>query len=95
MGFLADLHDRVTTDMNEILTSSFTTKEVEDALKEMNPTKVPSPDGMPPIFFQQYWSTVGSSVTSAVLKALNDGHFPGSLNHTFISLIPKIKKPVK
>ncbi|KAF5458308.1 hypothetical protein F2P56_022343 [Juglans regia] len=53
--FLECLDGRVTTLMNEDLTRPYTGKEVTDALKEMNPSKAPGPDGMAPIFFQKYW----------------------------------------
>lgn len=59
----------------------------------MNPTKALGPDGMAPIFFQNYWDVVGKDVASAVLTALNSGKFPDAINHTFITLIPKKKKP--
>lgn len=36
---------------------------------------------------------VGKEVTAIVLEALNSGEFPSSIHHTFISLIPKNKKP--
>jgi len=48
---------------------------------------------MPPIFFQSFWSMVGDDVTYAVLDCLNNFHIPHDLNHTFVTLIPKIKSP--
>ena len=39
---------KVSTDMNERLTSDFQGIEVHKALKQMYPLKSPSPDGMPP-----------------------------------------------
>ena len=38
---------------------------------------------------------MGEDVTTVVLRALNSGIVPKSLNTTFISLIPKIKNPKK
>lgn len=39
---------------------------------------------------------IGKSASAAVLKALNSSEFPHSINHTFITLVPKIKKtPLK
>lgn len=38
---------------------------------------------------------VGSSVTAAVLHALNSGSFPLTLNHTILTLIPKMKSPCR
>ena len=34
-------------------------------------------------------------MTEAVLNFLNSGMIPHSINHTFITLIPKVKSPVK
>ena len=68
-------------------------EEVEQALKQMKSMIAPGPDGMPPLFYKYHWSTVGVDVIEATLSALNTGTMPPFLNHTFISLIPKIKNP--
>ena len=51
------------------------------------------PDEMPPLFYQNFWSLVGSDVTTSILHYLNTGSLPTPLNHTFITLIPKTKNP--
>ena len=38
-------------------------------------------------------SSIKLSITVAVLHCLNTGSFPPSINHTFISLTPKVKSP--
>ena len=43
---------RVTNEMNQDLIREFTKEEVEDALKQMHPTKALGLDGMSAIFFQ-------------------------------------------
>jgi hypothetical protein len=90
---VAQVSSVVTEDMNKALTREFTASEVELALKQMAPTKAPGPDGMPPVFYQKYWHVVGSDVTKAVLSCLNSGRILNSINHTFITLIPKTKNP--
>lgn len=79
--------------MNKEVTQVCTVEEVYDALQQMNLTKAPGLDEMAPIFYQKYWNIVGNNVTVVVLEALNSGEFPCTINHTFISLIPKKKKP--
>ena len=90
---LDEIPHLVTSDMNAQLTDTFSAVEVEAALKEMAPLKAPGPDGMPPVFYQSYWSLVGSDVNEAILHYLNTGSLPQSLCHSFITLIPKVKNP--
>ena len=61
----------------------------------MAPHTTPNLDGMPPIFYKFFWHVVGEDITTVVLRALNSGIVPESINTTFISLIPKIKSPKK
>ena len=67
--------------------------EVKLALKQMYPLKAPSPDGMPPLFFQHFWPKIGVEVTATVLDFLNSGISPPKFNETHIVLIPKCKEP--
>ena len=59
----------------------------------MAPLKAPGPDGMLPIFFQHYWNSIGDDVVKAVLSCLNSKKILLGLNHTFITLISKVKSP--
>lgn len=81
-----------TDEMNADLIKVFTRAEVEFALKHMEPLKAPAPDDLPPIFFQSFWSLVGDDVSTAVLDCLNNCHIPIELNHTYVTLIPKVKR---
>ena len=67
--------------------------EVHATVKQMAPLKAPGPDGIPPVFFQKFWPLIGNEVTDSVLHLLNTATFPPHLNHTFISLIPKVQNP--
>ncbi|XP_075636752.1 uncharacterized protein LOC142608991 [Castanea sativa] len=47
-----------TAEMNESLTGTFHTWEVELTLKQMASLKVSGPDEMPPLFYQNFWELV-------------------------------------
>ena len=79
--------------MNDELVGEFQEWEVVQALKQMAPLKALDPDGMPPLFYQHFWSTVDSDVTNSILSWLNIGTLPSPINHTFITLIPKVDSP--
>ena len=51
---IATIPTRIIDEMNQFLIKEFTKEEVEEALKQMHPTKAPGPDGMSTIFFQKY-----------------------------------------
>ena len=81
----------VSSDMNDGLVKAFTKEEVETTLKQMALLKAPGPDGMPPLFFQHYWDNIGDDIVKAVLFCLNSKEILPCLNHTYITLIPKVK----
>ena len=85
----------VTEEMNQELVAPFERAEVEIALKHMDHLKAPGLDGMPPLFFRHFWLAIGDEVAEAVLTCLNTGSIPPSINRTFITLIPKVKSPVR
>ena len=61
----------------------------------MAPLTAPGPNGISPIFYKSFWHIVGEDVMAVVLKVLNSGVVPESLNSTFIAHIPKMKQPRK
>ena len=79
-----DVDPVVSTDINNFLTQEFIAEEVHRALKQMNPKKSHSPDGMPPLFYQHFWSLVGDCVTNIVLNFLNHRIAPPKFNKTHI-----------
>ncbi|KAH9717652.1 reverse transcriptase domain-containing protein [Citrus sinensis] len=92
---LAGLMPKVTQDMKSMLEQPFTAEEVSNALSQMCPTKAPGPDGLPAVFFQKHWLTVGGGVIETCLHVLNEQGTLSQLNHTYIALIPKVHKPRK
>ena len=83
----------ISSNLNNQLEQEFTVWEVQKAIKEMAPLKAPGPNGMPPLFYQHYWNTIGNDVTQSVLHFLNSACLLENLNHTFITLIPKKNSP--
>ena len=59
----------------------------------MAPLKAPGPDGMPPLFYQQFWEVMKYDVINAVLSWLNTSNLPNPINHTLITLVPKVDNP--
>ena len=76
--------------MNTDLLMPYSKEEVDVAIKQMAPLKAPSLDGMPPIFYQSFWQNVGPEVSNTILSCLNSETLLKSINHTFITLIPKV-----
>ena len=90
---LQALQTKVTPQMNQMLDKVFTASEVHVALKQMHSLKAPGLDGMPPLFYQQFWPIVGEVVNKTILDFLNHGLYPPNFNETHIVLIPKVKEP--
>ena len=79
--------------MNAMLLRPFLREEVEVAIKQMKPISAPGPDGMPPLFYQTFWSLIDEDICSAVLDCLNNCKIPSEINSTNITLIPKVNSP--
>ncbi|KMT18014.1 hypothetical protein BVRB_2g032080 [Beta vulgaris subsp. vulgaris] len=48
--------------------------EIRQAVMQMSPLKAPGPDGVPAIFYQKHWNSVGPSVTAAVQYFFDSGY---------------------
>lgn len=62
-------------------------------MMQMRATKAPASDGVLPIFYQQFWGTIGPSVVQFVRDAFQQGSFDVNLNRSLIFLIPKGEAP--
>ena len=82
---------KVSQEMNSSLTSELQGVEVFKALKQMYPLKSPGPDGMPPLFFQHFWPTIGNVVTKTILDLLNHSIVPPKFNETHIVWSQRLK----
>ena len=76
--------------MNAASLQPFVREEVEVAIKQMAPLKALGLNSMPPIFYQHFWPGIGMEISDVVLSCLNSSTFLWSINHTFITLIPRV-----
>ena len=85
------IHPIINDEMNASLVADFEALEVQEAIKQMAPLKAPGPDGMPPIFYQNYWDLVGEEVTSSVLYFLNTASLPATLTTLLLLSFLRLK----
>ena len=85
----------VTDAMNQLLARDFQASKVAQDLQQMHPHTAPGQDGLPPLFYQKFWSLTGTDVTQAALDFLNHGIVPPNFNDNQIVLIPKFQSPRK
>ncbi|GKB94219.1 uncharacterized protein Tco_0980356 [Tanacetum coccineum] len=74
---------------------SVTHLEVKEAMFSIGENKSPGSDGYTSAFFKCSWDIVGNEVTQAVQDIFKNGQLLRELNHTIISLVPKVQVPGK
>ena len=65
-------------------------EEIVLAVNQLGPLKTLGPDGIPAAFYQKFWSTVRIDIINMIKAFFHSGFMLKSLNHTFITLIPKV-----
>jgi hypothetical protein len=82
--------EKVSDDMNVSLCKEYTDEEIEIALFQMGPTKVPGPDGFSALFYQTHWEFLKDEICCAVRSFLDGKDIPVGFCDSVIVLIPKI-----
>jgi hypothetical protein len=67
--------------------------EILQAVQQLGPLKAPGPDGIPEAFYKKFWPTIQHDILNMVKAFFHLGFLLKSLNHTFITLIPKVRTP--
>ncbi|MCI52436.1 hypothetical protein A2U01_0073680, partial [Trifolium medium] len=70
--------------MYQMLSEKFSNEEVLQAIKDMKALAAPGPDGLPALFYHNYWDIIGQDITVMVLDVLNNNGDPSQLNSTHI-----------
>lgn len=79
--------------MNDALTKPVSRNEVKVATFQMGSLKAPGSDGFPGLFYQKYWHIVGEDVFNAAKNFFDEGYLLKEMNHTNVTLIPKVANP--
>lgn len=87
------IHNRVSPIDYEHLNVEFTAIEVQEAIRNLKANSAPGPDGLTALFYQKYWNIIGEDLMDYILNILNNKGNMKTINHTFISLIPKSNSP--
>lgn len=85
--------DRINPTDFDLLNKDFSIEEVRTAIKSLKSNYAPGPDGLTALFFHHYWEIIGNDILDFVLNILNNDGNISHINHTYISLIPKISSP--
>ncbi|GKB63570.1 putative RNA-directed DNA polymerase [Tanacetum coccineum] len=64
--------------------------EIKEAMFSIGDDRAPSPDGYTFVFFKKEWDIVGVDVCKAIRDFFVNGQILKEINHTFITLIPKL-----
>ncbi|KAL3844844.1 hypothetical protein ACJIZ3_002247 [Penstemon smallii] len=91
---LEGLFPRVLDDQdNEPLCKIPSPKEIKQVMFSFASNKSPGPDGLPALFYKNFWSITGNALIFAVQHFFRTGFLLKALNHTLVTLIPKQNHP--
>lgn len=91
-GFSFNVHSNLLED-SFVLIDIPSMDEIRKVVFAMKPEKTLGPDGLPPVFFQQLWPCISQDLKFFLRHFVTAGSLPWGINHTIITLIPKIQNP--
>jgi hypothetical protein len=83
----------ISAEENQSICMTPTPKEIKDVIFGMKNLKAPGSDGLPILFYKQYWPTVGDPVIKAIQGFFTSGHLLSKVNNSLIVLILKNNCP--
>ena len=81
----------VTQGNNDMLLKPINLQEVEEAMNQMAPRKVPAPDGFPSNFFHHLWDLIKHEVWEIVEESRKSQGILKYFNTTFLFLFLKVE----
>ena len=83
----------VTAEKNADLIKPVTDEEIYTAVFQMDPHKAPGSYGFGASFYQDHWVALKDLLCVAVKDFFRSGKLLKAVNHTLITLIPKVSNP--
>ncbi|KAL5709736.1 hypothetical protein ACHQM5_020390 [Ranunculus cassubicifolius] len=80
---------------NLILTVIPTYAEIQATVMSMDPDSAPGPDGLQGFFYHKCWNIIKADVCDVVQSFFVQSTLHAGLNSNFITLIPKVKRPMR
>ncbi|CAN1239055.1 LINE-1 retrotransposable element ORF2 protein [Linum grandiflorum] len=87
------LSKSVSKTQNDALIRQVSFQEIKQAVFSLGPNQAPGLDGFTGTFYREYWKYIHPDLCGAVRSFFVTGIIPCNINHTLISLIPKIHNP--
>lgn len=79
-------------EQRQALEIPFTLEEIKGVVLQSNPSKAPGSDGLPFLFYQQYWESIKEDIYKLVMAFYNKELDLRKINHACICLISKVKE---
>ena len=83
----------VTSEENDLLIRPVSDSEIHNAVFQLDPHKAPGSDGFGASFFQDHWVVIKEHLCAAIKDFFRSGKLLKEVNHTLITLIPKVANP--
>nr|XP_043639244.1 uncharacterized protein LOC122610314 [Erigeron canadensis] len=85
--------NKISNEKAENMVRGVTDDEIRKAMFSMGDDKSPGPDGFIAAFFKAAWDIIGLHICRAIHDFFRTGKILKEINHTVITLIPKVRSP--
>nr|XP_043630001.1 uncharacterized protein LOC122601300 [Erigeron canadensis] len=87
--------NRLTVEQGHDMIREVSDEEIKISIFSMGDDKAPGPDGFTVVYFKKAWNIIGDDVIKAVKNFFSAGTLLKEVNHTIISLLPKVSTPAR